>query len=314
MTQMSRLTGVSPFAKKIVRHVSKLASGKDDVLLVGEMGSGRRTIAWEIHNARPKKRSYVLLDSAVATDAELRAVLATGDSALVESLTGRKPAALGENVTVTISDVEMLAPYNQSLLVSFLKDGRKKYAGLKVVVTLEQPLVRLGQSGGLAPELVSYLEKFETIEVPSLRERVEDIPMLVESITKQLCATLGKPVKEIDPNTSHILSQGQWPGNIRQLAGVLGKAVMISHEDSLQLPGDFLDEHQHLADAITNITSGKVFVLDQSLDLIEKLLIQRALKHFLYNQSKTAQIFGLSEANFRYRLKKFGLPSIRRKV
>jgi transcriptional regulator with AAA-type ATPase domain len=56
-----------------------------------------------------------------------------------------------------------------------------------------------------------------------------------------------------------------------------------------------------------------VFILDQSLDLIEKLLIQRALKQFLYNQSKTAATFGLSEANFRYRLKKFGLPSIRKK-
>ena len=314
MGQVSRLAGVSPFAKKIVKQVTKLGSGKDDVLLIGESGSGRRTIAWEIHNARARKKSFVLLDASSASDAELRAVLADGDAEQVEALTGRKPAALSDNVTVTIADADKLAPHNQSLLVSFLKEGRKKYAGLKVIVTLQQSLERLGQSGGLSTDLVGYLEKFELVEVPALRERVEDIPMLVVSITKQLCVTLGKPMKEVDPNTSHIISQGQWPGNIRQLAGVLGKAVMISHEDALVLPGDFLDEHQHLADAISNITSAKVFVLDQSLDIIEKLLIQRALKHFLYNQSKTAQIFGLSEANFRYRLKKFGLPSIRKKV
>ena len=314
MAQSSRLAGVSPFAKKIVRYVTKLAGGKNDILMVGESGSGRRTIAWEIHNARAKKKPFVLLDATTASDAELRAVLADGDAGQVESLTGRKPAVLTDYATLTIGDAEKLAPHNQVLLQSFLKEGRKKYSGLKVIVTLQTSLERLGQGGGLSTDLVGYLEKFELVEVPALRERVEDIPMLVTSITKQLCASLGKSMKDIDPNTSHILSQGQWPGNIRQLAGVLGKAVLISHEDALILPGDYLDEHQHLADAITNIASGKVFILDQSLDLIEKLLIQRALKQFLYNQSKTAQVFGLSEANFRYRLKKFGLPSIRKKV
>ena len=314
MAHESRLAGASPFAKRIVRQVHKLGSGKEDVLLVGEAGSGRRTIALEIHRSRGKKKPFVMLDAGSAPDAELRAVLAGGSADQAEALTGRKPAVLVDHATLTIADAEKLAPYNQSLLVSFLKEGRKKITGLKVIVTLQQPLIRLGQSGSLSSDLVGYLEKFELVEVPALRERVEDIPMLVVSITKQLCAILGKPMKEIDPNTSHILSQGQWPGNTRQLTGVLGKAVMISHEDNLVLPGDFLDEHQHLADAVTNITSAKVFVLDQTLDLIEKLLIQRALKHFLYNQSKTAQVFGLSEANFRYRLKKFGLPSIRRKA
>lgn len=72
-----------------------------------------------------------------------------------------------------------------------------------------------------------------------------------------------------------------------------------------------LDEHQHLEHAIQNITAGRGFALDQTLYLIELLLIRRALDAFQYNQSKTAQVLGLSEANFRYRLKKFKLPSVR---
>lgn len=314
MAQESRLAGASPFAKRIVRQVSKLAQGKEDVLLIGEPGVGRRTIAWEIHNARGKKRPFVLLDGTTATDAELRSVLGNGDPDQAEAVTGRRPVSLVDHATLVIADVDSLNPHNQSLVSAFLKEGRKKYAGLKVIATAKYSLIRLAQSGSLGMDLVNHLEKFETVEVPALRDRIEDIPALIVSITKQLSATLGKPMKDIDPNTSHILSQGQWPGNVRQLVGVLGKAVMISHEDDLILPPDFLDEHQHLADAITNIESSKIFVLDQTLDLIEKLLIQRGLKHFMYNQSKTAQVFGLSEANFRYRLKKFGLPSIRKKV
>ncbi len=314
MPQESRTQGTSPFARRIAKQVQKLAQGKEDVLLLGEPGTGRKTIAGDIHAERGKKRPIVILDAPTATDAEVRVVLAGGDPETAEAATGRRYAAPAETGSLVIADLEALAPHNQSLLLAFLKEGRKKYAGLKVMVTMSEPLVRLAQSGRLAPDLLAHLEKFESVDVPPLRERLEDIPVLVASLTRHYCSVFGRPVKEIDANTTHILSQGQWPANLRQLGAVIGKAVLISHGDALELPGEFLDERQHLTDAIENIQGGRIFVLDQTLDLIEKLLIQRALKQFMYNQSKTAQVLGLSEANFRYRLKKFGLPSIRQKV
>jgi DNA-binding protein Fis len=79
----------------------------------------------------------------------------------------------------------------------------------------------------------------------------------------------------------------------------------------LALDTDFLNEHQHLEEAIQNIRSGRRFVLDQTMYLIERPLIRRALEAFQYNQTNTSQVLGLSEANFRYRLKKFKLPSVR---
>jgi DNA-binding NtrC family response regulator len=314
MPQEQKTTGNSPFARRITKQVQKLAQAKEDVLLLGEKGSGRKTIAQDIHGERGKKRIIVIIDGLTATDAEVRVVLAGGDPDAAEAATGRRLSSLGDSGTLVIADLEHLAPHNQALLAGFLKDGRKKYSGLKVIATISEPLVRLAQGGGIASDLLVHLEKFELIEVPPLRERLEDIPVLVAALTKHYCSVLGRPAKEIDGNTNHILSQGQWPGNIRQLAAVIGKAVLISHGDNLELPGEFLDERQHLTDAMENIHEGKIFVLDQTLDLIEKLLIQRALRQFMYNQSKTAQTLGLSEANFRYRLKKFGLPSIRQKA
>jgi DNA-binding NtrC family response regulator len=314
MPQDQKLAGTSPFAKRISKQMQKLAQGREDVLLLGEPGTGRRTIAQEIHAERGKKRAIVILDGLTATDAEVRVLLAGGDADAAETGTGRRFASLGDAATLVIADLEALAPHNQVLFVGFLKEGRKKYSGLKVIVTLSTPLIRLAQSGAIAPDLLTHLEKFEQVDVPPLRDRLEDIPALVSVLTRHHCALLGRPMKEIDENTGHILSQGQWPGNIRQLAAVIGKAVLISHGDALEIPGEFLDERQHLTDAVENIRDGRIFVLDQTLDLIEKLLIQRALRQFMYNQSKTAQILGLSEANFRYRLKKFGLPSIRQKA
>ncbi|MFN0158649.1 MAG: helix-turn-helix domain-containing protein [Bacteroidota bacterium] len=314
MAQESKLGGNSPFAKRIVKQVSRLAQGKEDILLLGEPWSGRKMIAFEVHAERGKKKPVVLLDSLSATDVEIRSVIAGGDATAAEASTGRRMAGLTDQATLIVSDIESMAPHNQSLLVSFLKEGRKKYTGLRVFITISQNLIRLAQSGDLSADLIPYLEKFELVEVPPLRQRLEDIPALVHSMTKQYCLIMGKPMKDIDENTTQVLSQGQWPGNIRQLSAVVGKAVQISHGDNLELPGEYLDERQHLTDAIENVHGGSIFILDQSLDLIEKLLIQRALKQFMYNQSKTAQILGLSEANFRYRLKKFGLPSIRQKV
>lgn len=312
MAQETRLVGTSNYAKRINKLVPRLAVGKEDVLIVGEIGSGRRTLAWEIHNARGKKRQYVLIDGRTALDEEVRASITAQQVEVVEMMTGRKPAVVQDQATMTVADIELLAPQNQELFLRFLKEGRKRYSGCKVIITIQRPLEQIAQSGRILVELVSFLEKCELVEVPALRERVEDVPALTQNIAARLCASFGIPPKTIDPNTSHIISQGQWPGNIQQLVGVVGKAVLMSKGERLEVPGDFLDEHQHLEDAITNIASAIPFVLDQSLDLIEKLLIQRALKQFQYNQSRTATIFGLSEANFRYRLKKFGLPSIRK--
>jgi DNA-binding NtrC family response regulator len=314
MAQESRLVGTSNYAKRISKVVARLGAGKEDVLLVGEIGSGRRTVAWEIHSNRGKKRGYVLVDGRTVLDEEVRASINAQQVDVAEALTGQKPSVVQDNATLTVADLDLLAPQNQELLLRFLKEGRKKFSGIKVIVTLSHQLEHLAQSGGILLELSALLEKFELVEVPALRDRVEDIPALAESMAQRLCASFGVSSKVIEPNTSHILSQGQWPGNLQQLVAVVGKAVLISKGDKLEVPADFLDEHQHLEDAIANISSSRSFILDQSLDLIEKLLIQRALKHFHYNQSRTASVFGLSEANFRYRLKKFGLPSIRKKV
>jgi DNA-binding NtrC family response regulator len=310
----SRLTGTSAYARRIVKLVQKLGQGKEDVLILGEPGTGRKTVALEIHGERGRRKPVVLLDLASATDAEVRAVIAGGDTAAAAAHTGRRYTDLTDGATLVLGDIEACSPHLQALLASFLKDGRKKYAGLKVIVTARYTLLHHGQAGTLLPELIAHMEKFEIVEIPALRDRMEDIPHLVATITKHLCAAAGKPMKELEDTTMRTLVAGQWPGNVRQLVAVLGRSVHISHGDTLELPAEFLDERQHLTDAMENIHTGQIFVLDQTLDLIERLLIQRALRQFQYNQSRTAQVLGLSEANFRYRLKKFGLPSIRQKV
>ena len=117
----------------------------------------------------------------------------------------------------------------------------------------------------------------------------------------------------ISLDLTRVLEKSSWPGNIRELAKVVGKGALVSKGNELELPDDYLNEHQHLQDAIENITAGKAFEMDKSLWLIEKLLIERLLGVTQNNQSHAAAAIGLSEANFRYRLKKFGVPAVRKR-
>ncbi|MEK9137111.1 MAG: sigma 54-interacting transcriptional regulator, partial [Bacteroidota bacterium] len=133
MSQETRLVGTSNYAKRIGKLVSRLASGREDILIIGEIGAGRRTLAWEIHNARGKKRPYVLVDGRTAIDEECRAIFTGHQVDVAENMTGRRPTVVQDQATVTVADAELLAPQNQELLLRFFKDGRKRYSAVKVI-------------------------------------------------------------------------------------------------------------------------------------------------------------------------------------
>ena len=115
-----------------------------------------------------------------------------------------------------------------------------------------------------------------------MRERPEDLPDLVKSILHGY----GKESLSVNDNVIRVLEKGNWPGNISELVKVIGKGILISDGKELTLPDEYLDEHQHLQGAIENITAARVFELDKTLWLLEKLLIERLLAVTQNNQSR----------------------------
>jgi DNA-binding NtrC family response regulator len=250
-------------SKSLTRQISKLTATKDNILILGEPGVGKRTIAQEIQSKSTKKGELLVIDGLSAGDSDFQA------------LSGR----------LTVANVDAVSPHNQHLLAKFIKTT----PGARVILTAVR-----------ADRLNLETRTFQKLAIQPLRDRLEELPELVRSIADRIAEQFGRPSLEIDGHISHVLSQSSWPGNVKQLVDVIGRAVLTSHGDHLELPAEYLDEHQHVEAAIQNITAGRIFILDQTLDLVE------------YNQTKVAEILGVSEANFRYRLKKFGLPSVRK--
>jgi DNA-binding NtrC family response regulator len=277
----------------------KQIAGDKTILISGEHGTGKRYLAHEIYEARSKKGTYVLLDGLSATHAEVEAVLFGRITDTVRATSGRNPAKLADYSTLCIANVDSLGPQEQDLLATFLKKQRANHAGLQVILTVGD-MKKLGFDIG----------SFTRMNILPLRERPEDLPDLVKSILHMY----GKASLRVSDNQIRVLEKSSWPGNIRELARVIGKGALVSNGSDLELPDDYLNEHQHLQDAIENIVAGRVFELDKTLWLLEKLLIERLLVATRNNQSHASAAITLSEANFRYRLKKFGIPAVRERT
>ena len=291
------MTGTSSFAKQMSRKVKHI-SGSKDVLIIGEPGTGRRHLAREIHQTRSRNGAFILLDGSSVSFAEVQAVLAGRNRESVRPLTGHDAAKLSKQATVCVAGIDSLGAREQSVVAEFLQEQRKEYAGLRVILTAQD-----------VAKISFDVSAFERMEIPPLRDRSEDIPDLVVSILK----SLGKESFRVSDGTFRVLGKSPWAGNISELSKLIGKGVLISSGDELQLPDEYLDVNQHLQNAIESIAAARVFSLDKSLWLIEKLLIEKLLAVTQNNQSAAAGIVGLSEANFRYRLKKFGIKSVREK-
>jgi len=119
------------------------------------------------------------------------------------------------------------------------------------------------------------------------------------------------PELVIDINAVDVLMRQPWRENIRELKSVIDKCVLYAHDGQLNLPPELVDEKSEVAKMLANISAGQEFILDRSLDVIEKGIIDRSLEKFGFNQSRAAQFLGMTEQTFRYKLKRLGIASAR---
>lgn len=317
------IIGKSKAVEQLIKQISRLSKTRRDIVIIGEAGVGKGAIAKNIH-ALAKKESgkdlpFASLNLSVIDDKELESILFGfdfGASGVSASTTKRGLFEIANEGTVLIEEIEEASFRNQMKILSFLNERTIKRLGsseneavdVRLIITMKSTPKELFERHKLLESLYQKFSEFESIYVPPLRERPEDIPVLVKYYTSEICRELGIGELVIDINAIEVLVKQTWKENIRELKAVIDKSVLFSTGGRFTLPQELVDEKTEVVKMINNIETDQEFILENSLDLIEKGIIKRALEKFGFNQTRAAHFLGMSEQTLRYKLKRLGIP------
>jgi len=245
------IVGKSPALQKVLEHVAIVAPTDATVLLYGETGTGKELIARAIHNlSSRRKRTLVRINCAAIPSGLLESELFGHErgaftGALMQKK-GRFELADGGSLFLDeIGDIPLelqpkLLRAVQEQEFERLGNARTIRVNVRMIAATHRDLRAMIREGKFREDLFYRLNVFP-IEIPSLRERREDIPLLVNYFVSKLSRQMGRQIKTIPPRTMEVLTNHPWRGNVRELANFIERAVVLSQGEELKLPaGEFI--------------------------------------------------------------------------
>ncbi len=320
----SDLLGDSKVMQDLRKMIDKLARSQAPVYISGESGSGKELAARLIHEKSARRDFAFVPVNCGAIPQELMESEFFGHKK--GSFTGAVSDSQGlfqaaDGGTLFLDEVADLPLQMQVKLLRAIQEKSVRPVGsqkeqsvdVRILCATHKNLSQLVEQGLFRQDLFYRINVIE-LRVPSLRERPEDIPLLVKHILQSLAATL--PPGDVKPELSEkamlVLQDYAFPGNVRELENILERAVTLSEggkiePEDLQLPkaGDMLAQTKtEISSADGNVVKGN---LDIMVDSVEKETILKALEQARYNKTAAAKLLGISFGALRYRLKKLGL-------
>jgi DNA-binding NtrC family response regulator len=295
------IVGQSLVMRRVMRQVDEVASSTAPVLIVGESGTGKKLVAQTIHQLSTRRGGpYFEIACAGIADHLMESELWGHERGAFPGADRRREGflAMAKGGTLLLEEITELKTELQAKLLRTLEDNKFQRMGgsarselpfdAKVIAASTQNLSEAIQHGKLREDLYSRLNTF-TIELPPLRERLEDIPALVETFIQQSAEAHQKVVAGIDNESLEILRLFRWPGNVLQLRNIIDRAVIVARRPLLaaaDLPNDLRRAGR----------KGPQFELriGETMDEIERELIFKTLDFTNGNKVRAAQILGIS--------------------
>jgi two-component system response regulator AtoC len=299
----SWISGTSAAMQTLESVISEIASTEIPVLLVGESGTGKEILATRVHQLSGRSSEPLTrIPCASTTMAALAAELG------LNSNDGTN-AATRPHGTVFFDEIGELDAACQRYLLNALPDGdggaRRGMIEARVVSTTNKNLDEEMRAGRFRSELF-YRINGVCLRVPALRDRKEDIPLMVEALIRKHASQLGRPRPSVSARTLEIFRNYSWPGNIRELENVIKKIVALGDEnratEELARPAF---EPSRNATIETRGYSLKVAARAASREA-ERELIMKALARTRWNRKRAAQALQISYKSLLYKLKQIG--------
>jgi DNA-binding NtrC family response regulator len=287
------------------------------VLVQGESGTGKDLVAKAIHyqSRRADKPFMNITCTAISKNLLESELMGHERGAFTDAKTAKKGLLeLADGGTVFLDEMGSLPMSLQSKLLRFLEDKSFKRVGgtrditvdVRVIASTNRDLKAAVEEGTFRGDLY-YRLNVVPLTLPPLRERKEDIPLLVNHFIDMFNREFRKRVREISAEAMEMLMAYHWPGNVRELKNMIERAIILSSTDVLS-PEDFPSDLREPRGAPA-VQDGTVTLPPQGLKLeeVERSLVLQALERCGWNQTQAGKLLGLNRDQVRYRIEKYGL-------
>ena len=320
-----KLIGECPEMKRVLELADKIASipaepgvaGLVTTLILGQTGTGKEVIARYIHHNGPRAdRPFIQVNCTAIPENLFEAELFGHEKGTFTDAKEMKKGLMemADGGTLFLDEIGDMPMNTQAKLLVAIESGRFRRLGgtgerevdVRVAAATNSDLDRKVQQGEFRADLFYRLKGF-CIEMPSLRERGDDLFLLAEYFADRFGKKFHKPAPELSAQTRELMKRYAWPGNIRELGNMIQRAILVNDTEALE-PGMLGLDGAGGPAPIGG--SGRRYDFNSencTLVTVEKELLQAALEHTHGNISETARILGLTRGGLRHRLEKLGI-------
>ena len=337
LPQGHRLVGKSPQMQEIYKLIGMIANNTVTVLIEGESGTGKELIAQSIHsNSSRKDKPFVPVNCGALPDDLLESELFGYEAGAFTGANAKgKPGRfeLADGGTLFLDEISNMSPVLQVKLQRALQEQEIERLGgtrplkvdVRIIAATNQDLAEEVRLGKFREDLY-YRFNLLSINLPPLRERTTDIPLLIHHFLQTVSLELEQNVRGVSPGCLELLQQYDWPGNVRELENTVKSAAVLSRTDVIlpeHLPPEILNYkgtrqstqsrletvlESVLKEAVREaVMQARDGLYDEAIDAIDRALIKCVLDEVKGNQTKSAKLLGISRTTLLQKIKKLGI-------
>ncbi|MGE4440949.1 MAG: sigma-54-dependent transcriptional regulator [Desulfomicrobium sp.] len=311
----TRIIGSSGEIRKVVELIEQVGPSEANVLILGESGTGKELVAQQLHEQSARAAGPLVKVNCAALpenllESELFGYVRGAFTGAAQDKPGRFQLAGGG--TLFLDEIGELPLTLQAKILRALQERIVEPLGgvtpvsidVRFIAATNRDLPAMIADGKFREDLYYRLNVLE-IHIPPLRERIEDIPLLVDYLLDKLGRKNNRPIRTVSREFLDALCRHEWRGNVRELENVLERALILCRADML----DVRDLPDHLQVPGASAPSRQAHPGENPLETAERQALQETLRKYAGHRERTAQALGISRRTLQYRLKKYGLTT-----